>query len=248
MHRYTTSCALVALVSIAGCNAVDGHSSTTSAASTGRMGRLSTETFEAVELWDPINLFQGAFGGQGQPMNFPGGKLFCPGAPGAAPDQTGLCPAGTRIDIRDSVLDTFITEASDPAMLGWVIVDSSSSWDAEGTGPSGSKWTWYLGATTPAGDDADGIFQGTAEGKRVQGSVDGCTVDNPFYPEISALYPTPASGLDATKCWIQSFKLVGRGTSGIADGLQVRMTLTAYTYQLTPFAFIGSIDGTIFAP
>lgn len=56
------------------------------------------------------------------------------------------------------------------------------------------------------------------------------------------------SKVENMNVWSGCGRFVGRGTSGIVDGMQLRLTETASTYMLLPLAWVGIVDATILVP
>ena len=221
MRYHTTLGALAAsfaLVATLGCGQSAGTDSQSQSVndlacspSSPPAGSKTALDLTAHEVWDPTGQYFGTPVG-----SFPTvGSLICPGT---EPLDPYTCPAGSRKIERGlhipgvAVVNTTIPIESPDHLTGTVSIVANSNFDATLAGQVFGTWHEDIAA----GGTWDGTFTGTA----MVGGV-GC-------PENSGI-----------PCWTQDVKLVGCGTSGVADGMHFDATVHIVEFQL---AFLEDLD------
>ena len=117
------------------------------------------------------------------------------------------CPPGVNVKMRNLIWPAPIV-ATDPRMTGIAVYNSNANWNAEYSGPVWGTWSLYV-----EGDE--GVWDGTWTG----------------YRRVSM---NPEECLGLPSCWVGELKLVGHGSGGIIEGLQIKASETVRTFSPLP--------------
>jgi hypothetical protein len=146
------------------------------------------------------------FGDPAQLIEYLKDGVSCPGSEFTF-DLEQPCPPGTNLKMRNLMAPGRLI-SSDPRMTGTAYWNFNGNLNPEYTGPVWGTWILYV-----EGDE--GVWEGTWSGKRIL-SVD---------PSMCYGFPF---------CWIGELELVGHGSGGLVDGLQVKATDIVRTFSALP--------------